>query len=108
ARLRSAVLTPPGAGEIVVVEARSVPLHTPATLVLKAQAHRVSSVLAGKTRTSARRDRARPSVRLPPNRGHPLDTRTTALMENGFRHDFSKVRIHSGKEAARATRAIDA
>ena len=40
--------------------------------------------------------------------GQPLDAATRAFMEPRFGHDFSHVRVHSGPEAARSTRAVNA
>ena len=40
--------------------------------------------------------------------GQPLDPSLRAFMEPRFRHDFSRVRIHSGNAAAASARALDA
>jgi hypothetical protein len=40
--------------------------------------------------------------------GEPLDDATRAVMETRFRHDFSKVRIHSGAQAAESASTLDA
>lgn len=40
--------------------------------------------------------------------GQPLDTATRAFMEPRFRHDFSKVRIHTDGKAAESARAVNA
>ncbi|HJU74030.1 MAG TPA: DUF4157 domain-containing protein [Gemmatimonadaceae bacterium] len=40
--------------------------------------------------------------------GNPLDATTRAHMEPRFGHDFSSVRVHSGKKAAASARAVDA
>jgi hypothetical protein len=40
--------------------------------------------------------------------GQPLDTATRAFFEPCFRHDFSRVRVHSGGRAAESARAIKA
>jgi hypothetical protein len=40
--------------------------------------------------------------------GRLLDARTRAFMESRFRHDFSRVRIHTGGAASAAARALDA
>jgi hypothetical protein len=40
--------------------------------------------------------------------GHPLDAATRAFMEPRFGQDFSRVRLHTGAEAAGSARAINA
>ena len=40
--------------------------------------------------------------------GQPLDTATRSLMEQRFGHDFSRVRVHTGVQAAASARAVDA
>jgi hypothetical protein len=40
--------------------------------------------------------------------GQPLDVSTRAFMEGRFRHDFSRVRIHTDERAAQSARAVDA
>jgi hypothetical protein len=40
--------------------------------------------------------------------GQPLDERTRAFMEPRFRHDFSRVRVHSDRRAAESARAVGA
>jgi hypothetical protein len=40
--------------------------------------------------------------------GQPLDAETRAFMEPRFRHDFSRVRVHSGNDAALSARAVSA
>lgn len=40
--------------------------------------------------------------------GRPLDGATRSLMEPGFGHDFSQVRVHAGPAAAESARAINA
>jgi outer membrane protein OmpA-like peptidoglycan-associated protein len=40
--------------------------------------------------------------------GKPLDAKTRAFFEPRFGHDFSRVRVHSGSEAAASARAVDA
>jgi hypothetical protein len=40
--------------------------------------------------------------------GQPLDSSTRALFESRFRHDFSKVRVHTGDRAAESARAVNA
>jgi hypothetical protein len=40
--------------------------------------------------------------------GQPLDSTTRALFESRFRHDFSKVRVHTGSRAAESARAVNA
>ena len=40
--------------------------------------------------------------------GQPLDTKTRALMEPRFGHDFSKVRVHTDAQAAESARAVNA
>ena len=40
--------------------------------------------------------------------GQPLDTATRTFMESRFRHDFSRVRIHTGETAAASTKALGA
>jgi len=40
--------------------------------------------------------------------GQPLEPETRALLEPRFGHDFSKVRVHTGADAARSARAVDA
>lgn len=46
-----------------------------------------------------------PALRLP---GHPLDAATRNYFEPRFRHDFSRVRIHSDASAAASARAVKA
>ena len=40
--------------------------------------------------------------------GQPLDARARVMLERGFGHDFSRVRIHTDARAAESTRAVDA
>jgi hypothetical protein len=40
--------------------------------------------------------------------GRPLDAATRSLMERGFGHDFSSVRLHTGPDAARIASSLDA
>jgi hypothetical protein len=40
--------------------------------------------------------------------GRPLDAETRSFMESRFGHDFGSVRVHSGKEAARAAHSVGA
>ncbi len=40
--------------------------------------------------------------------GHPLDPQSRAFFESRFNHDFSKVRLHTGGEAAESARSIQA
>jgi hypothetical protein len=40
--------------------------------------------------------------------GHPLDAPTRTLFERRFKHDFSRVRVHTGPTAARSARNLDA
>jgi pyrrolidone-carboxylate peptidase len=40
--------------------------------------------------------------------GQPLESSTRALMESGFGHDFSRVRVHTDGHAAESARAINA
>jgi hypothetical protein len=40
--------------------------------------------------------------------GQPLDRATRVFMEGCFRHDFSRVRIHTDERAAQSARAVDA
>ena len=40
--------------------------------------------------------------------GQPLDQEARAFLEPRFGHDFSKVRVHAGADAARSARAVDA
>jgi hypothetical protein len=40
--------------------------------------------------------------------GHSLDTGTRALMESGFGHDFSRVRVHTDARAAESAGAVNA
>jgi hypothetical protein len=40
--------------------------------------------------------------------GLPLDAATRSLMEPGFRHDFSRVRVHADTAAAQSAKAINA
>lgn len=40
--------------------------------------------------------------------GHPLDAATRAFFEPRFGHDFSKVRLHTGSQAAESTNAVQA
>jgi hypothetical protein len=40
--------------------------------------------------------------------GNPLDEKTQALMEQGFGHDFSKVRVHTDTKAAESAKALNA
>ncbi len=40
--------------------------------------------------------------------GLPLDAGTRELMESRFHHDFSRVRVHSGAQADRSARALNA
>src|ERR1051326_2487014 len=40
--------------------------------------------------------------------GHPLDASTRAFFEPRFGHDFSRVRIHAGAEAAKSATAVNA
>ncbi len=40
--------------------------------------------------------------------GQPLDPATRALMEPRFGHDFSRVRVHAGGQAAESARAVNA
>ncbi|MFP3556874.1 DUF4157 domain-containing protein [Paraburkholderia sp. SIMBA_049] len=40
--------------------------------------------------------------------GEPLDTATRATMESRFRHDFSKVRVHTSARADESARSINA
>jgi len=45
---------------------------------------------------------------LPRSSGHPLDQHTRAFMESRFGYDFSKVRVHTGSEAAESARHVSA
>src|SRR5690242_11188876 len=40
--------------------------------------------------------------------GAPLDATTRGYMESRFGHDFTRVRVHAGPDAAEATRAVNA
>ena len=40
--------------------------------------------------------------------GQPLDAGTRAFMESRFQHDFSKVRVHAGDDAAASAKSINA
>jgi Domain of unknown function (DUF4157)/Novel toxin 16 len=40
--------------------------------------------------------------------GQPLDPITRAFFETRFRHDFSRVRVHAGTQAAESARAVNA
>lgn len=40
--------------------------------------------------------------------GQPLDPATRSFMEPRFGHDFSRVRVHTGEQAAEAARSVDA
>jgi hypothetical protein len=40
--------------------------------------------------------------------GQPLDTATLTFMESRFGHDFSRVRVHIGEDAAASTKALGA
>lgn len=40
--------------------------------------------------------------------GHPLDSRTRALMEPRFGHDFSQVRVHTDAKSAESARKVNA
>jgi hypothetical protein len=40
--------------------------------------------------------------------GHPLDRSLRGEMERAFRHDFSRVRVHTGPEATATARAVNA
>jgi len=40
--------------------------------------------------------------------GQPLDPKTRAFMESGFRHDFGNVRVHTDSKAAESARAVNA
>lgn len=40
--------------------------------------------------------------------GQPLDPKTRAFMESGFRHDFGNVRVHADSKAAESARAVNA
>ncbi len=40
--------------------------------------------------------------------GQPLDAWTRALLESGFAHDFSKVRVHTDTKAAESANAVNA
>src|SRR2546426_7573479 len=40
--------------------------------------------------------------------GQPLDESTRAFMEPRFRHDFSRVRVHTDSQAAESARAVNA
>jgi outer membrane protein OmpA-like peptidoglycan-associated protein len=40
--------------------------------------------------------------------GHPLDPSTRAFMEPRFGHDFSGVRVHTGEQANRSARSVNA
>src|SRR5690242_20057476 len=40
--------------------------------------------------------------------GQPLDATTRAFMEPRFGHDFSRVRVHTGPEAAQSAAALNA
>ena len=42
------------------------------------------------------------------SKGKPLDKHTRAVMEEGFGADFSKVRVHTGRKATDACKAIGA
>ena len=54
-------------------------------------------------------DRAsKPALEILTSPGRPLDPDTRAVMEPRFGHDFSRVRVHSDVEAARAAGALSA
>jgi len=40
--------------------------------------------------------------------GQPLEASTRTLMESRFGHDFSRVRVHAGTQAAESARAVNA
>ncbi|WP_443057849.1 eCIS core domain-containing protein [Streptomyces sp. KLMMK] len=45
---------------------------------------------------------------VPSTGGRPLDSVVRADMEQAFRHDFSRVRVHSGDEASSMARSLTA
>ena len=62
----------------------------------------------GPSHRSARGAAATEASLLPFGPGRPLDPATRTFMEAGFGADFSRVRIHTGSDAAASARSVDA
>ena len=81
------------------------PMPNPAE---QSQAKTQSRIAERKTAAAPERGIAPIVQRTLASPGQPLDPSLRSFMEPRFRHDFSRIRVHSGGEAARSAHALGA